>query len=520
MELTKKQMYQSRMGKKISDQFMMDEDYNVPDTKSDIARIVLGVGDVQIDGVKRVESYLYVTGQLCFQILYATDQEEPRLTSLEGKMPFEEMVYTEEEGEKEFYVTNARVEFNATMIHSRKLNIKAMMDLEVRSDELVNEEMTTDIEDDDQIFKKQKPMQLLQLHTSKKDTYRIKEEINIPGTKENIGQVLWCDISSRRLDTRLEDDVLQLQGELQVFCFYESQDGKLDWVEQAVPYEGRVECGGADSSMYHHAMADLNDANADIRTDEDGEMRVLGIEGTLELRIAIYREESTELLEDVYSLEKSCNLEIKDASYEELIMQNHSKCKVGEQLSLPEIKDDILQICHSSGTMQIENKEIVANGIMVEGILHLCFLYVKENDQIPFDTWQGMIPFSYVIESNETCSNMNFDIASSLEQLSITLLGGDEIEVKAVLAFHSFFRRLVEAKVITDISFEPMALEELEKRPGVVGYIVKDGDDLWSLAKRYNTTIDSIMDVNEISDENNIRTGDKILIFKENMSIL
>ena len=62
-------------------------------------------------------------------------------------------------------------------------------------------------------------------------------------------------------------------------------------------------------------------------------------------------------------------------------------------------------------------------------------------------------------------------------------------------------------------------MKELEKRPGVIGYIVKEGDELWSLAKRYNTTMEGIAEVNDLSDEK-LKTGERILIFKENMSIL
>ena len=51
-----------------------------------------------------------------------------------------------------------------------------------------------------------------------KDTYRIKEQLTISGTKESIGNILWKEVLSRRLDTRLEADTLKLQGELLVFC--------------------------------------------------------------------------------------------------------------------------------------------------------------------------------------------------------------------------------------------------------------------------------------------------------------
>lgn len=91
--------------------------------------------------------------------------------------------------------------------------------------------------------------------------------------------------------------------------------------------------------------------------------------------------------------------------------------------------------------------------------------------------------------------------------------------MKAVTAFHSFIRRPVTKKVITQISMEPLQMEEISKRPGIIGYMVREGDELWDLAKRYSTTVDSIKEVNSLTDHG-IKEGDKILIFKENMSIL
>lgn len=271
--------------------------------------------------------------------------------------------------------------------------------------------------------------------------------------------------------------------------------------------------------MYHQIYPELADVNIDIRMDEDGEMRLLGVEATLEMRLIVYEEENEDVLEDVYSLEQKCIPRITEETFEKLLMQNHSKCKVIEQLSLPEIKDSMLQVCHSSGKIQLERTEIVDGGIQIEGVLHISFLYVKADDVIPFDTWQGMVPFSYLLESNETSSDMTYDLTYAVEQLSIGLLGSDEIEVKAVLAFNSFLKQPVRISNIEEVDFEPVDMEEMERRPGIVGYIVRDGDLLWDLAKRYSTTVEGIMEVNGLESEQ-VKPGDKILIFKENMSIL
>ena len=334
-----------------------------------------------------------------------------------------------------------------------------------------------------------------------------------------MSMMLWSDIANRRLDTRLAVDELQLTGELLVFCFYESPDGKIDWVEQAIPYQGRVDCYGVDDTMYHHVQANLEDVHADMRVDEDGEMRIIGIEGTLKLYIEIYEEEKMDVLEDVYSLEKNYIPKMEEVSYEQLVLQNQSKCKVMERLSIPELRNEVLQICHSSGTIRIDRMDKREDGIYVEGALYIRFLYVKANDDMPFDTWQGVVPFSYLIECANMTDNIKYHISSTLEQLSITLQGGDEIEVKAVLVFCGFFKRLEQTEMIQDIMVESLNMEEIEKRPSIVGYIVKEGDDLWSLAKRYATSMEAIREVNGVTEEK-LKPGDRLLIFKENMSIL
>ena len=114
---------------------------------------------------------------------------------------------------------------------------------------------------------------------------------------------------------------------------------------------------------------------------------------------------------------------------------------------------------------------------------------------------------------------MVYVLTSAVEQLSIGLLGSDEIEIKAVLAFNSFLKKPVRIMNIEEVEFAPIDMEEVERRPGITGYLVREGDALWDLAKRYSTTVEGIMEVNGL-EKDEIKPGDKILIFKENRSIL
>lgn len=519
MQIITKQIESNQVERRLTNQFMLDEDYNVPDSKNDVKKIIMSEGSVRIDEVQPVENYLKVKGVVNFEILYIAEGFEPTFSRLEGKTPFVEMVYVEDGADKRMDLKAARVEVSSHIVHSRKLRMKAMVELELEARCQQLEDIPTDVEAGGNVFKKQEQLNLLKLHTSKKDMYRIKEEITLPSTKESIGTMLWTDIVNSKMDTKMVVDELQISGELLCFCFYESPDGKMDWMEQQVPYQGRIECYGVDETMFHHVQANLEEVHADVRVDEDGEMRVIGIEGTLQLTIIIYEEEEMEVLEDMYSLEHRLELETKDVEYEQLVLQNNSKCKITERLSIPELKNEILQICHSNGKVQIDRTVMQDTGLLVEGALFINFMFVRANDDMPFDTWRGVVPFSHVIECGEIHEKLVFHLASTLEQLNVILQGGDEIEVKAALAFRVLFKKSERKEMICDMKVFPLSLEEIEKRPSIVGYIVKPGDTLWSLAKHYSTSIEAIKELNDVRDDK-LKAGDRLLIFKENMSIL
>jgi len=130
-----------------------------------------------------------------------------------------------------------------------------------------------------------------------------------------------------------------------------------------------------------------------------------------------------------------------------------------------------------------------------------------------------MIPFEHQIECKEMPEETVYNMEQHIEQLQITLVGSESVEIKGILTFDTFLRRPVKVWTMENVREEPLDLAQLEKRPSIVGHIVQSGEDLWQLAKQYMTTKEGIMEVNGMQNEN-VKEGDKLLIFKENMSIL
>ena len=61
----------------------------------------------------------------------------------------------------------------------------------------------------------------------------------------------------------------------------------------------------------------------------------------------------------------------------------------------------------------------------------------------------------------------------------------------------------------------PLDAAKMNNLPGMVVYMVKDGDNLWNIGKKYYVSVDSLKKMNGMeSDE--VKSGQKLLIVKSN----
>ena len=55
--------------------------------------------------------------------------------------------------------------------------------------------------------------------------------------------------------------------------------------------------------------------------------------------------------------------------------------------------------------------------------------------------------------------------------------------------------------------------KQLRTQPGMIGYIVKNGEKLWDIAKAHRVTMRQLMELNGLTDET-VHPKDKLMIVK------
>ena len=251
MELVKNNIHMNRQKGTAVSQITLDDDFIVPDTMDDVSSVLLGSGDIQIESSKIQGDKVLIRGKLMFCVLYR--RESGGLQALKGEIPFEETVNVPDLEERDYTQVSWNLEDLSTgMINSRKLNIKAVVVLEVRVESLYDAEAAVDVQTDDgQVELCRRNIDVAAIAVRRKDTYRIREELSFSANKPNMETILWREMKLRGTACRSGEGSMHLDGELMIFVIYggEGENTPVQWVEESIPFSGEVELPEASEQM-------------------------------------------------------------------------------------------------------------------------------------------------------------------------------------------------------------------------------------------------------------------------------
>ena len=459
MELVKKHIHMNRRRNSVMTQITLDDDFNVPDSMDDVEQMILDSGEIQIETVKNLGGRVTVGGKLNFRILYR--RPDGQLMTLAGSIPFEEQINVPELEETDYVQAGGELDdLHVGLINSRKLNVKALVTLTVQAETIFDVEAAADVTYDGDVETLKREITAAAIAVRRKDTFRVRENLTLSANKPDIDHLLWQDIRLRGVDTKPLDGRIHIDGELMVFAVYSGEDGQMpvQCLEESIPFSGEVELAESLEGMIPFITVRLVHKDLEVSPDADGEMRELTADAVMELDIRLYEEQQTELLSDLYALDREIVLDtfvLADEIYDQLVY-----------------------------------------------------------DGAPVSAASEVLPFHMIAEVQGLKEDCIYQTAPGLEQISAVMLGGDAVELKAVISVDVLILQPVCEPVILEVREEPLDKEKLKNMPGIVGYVVQPGDTLWKLARTFHTSVEEIMETNHLT-ESRIDPGDRLILVKK-----
>ena len=139
---------------------------------------------------------------------------------------------------------------------------------------------------------------------------------------------------------------------------------------------------------------------------------------------------------------------------------------------------------------------------------------MSPDDTEPMRSLTGAVPFSHMVEADNINEDCVYEMTPGIEQLNTVMMGNDQVEVRGIVSLDALVLSKVEEPMIISAQEQPLQEEKIEAMPGIVGYIVKKGDTLWDVAKKFYTTQEAVMKANNLPSTD-LKPGQRILLVKK-----
>lgn len=515
MELVKRNIHMDCLKCKASTQIALEDDINISDSRPDALKLIMDRGNVVIEEVRVTDDHVGVKGKLNFGILYLAEGKTADVAAMEGSIPFEEQLYMDgvQSGDN-VNVTWGIEDLTIGLINSRKFSVQSVLLIKAVCEEIRDEETAMELSGSEPVEYRKKTMDIASMAIRKKDIFRIKDEVEIPGSFPNILSLIWWEIEPSEVEFKLVEDKINLQGEVRAFFLYrgEGEDGEICHYETTMPFSGSLDCNGAREGMIPEIRYVAEGREVAMRPDLDGEERIITFELCLNLDICAYEEEQIDILADVYGVVQEAAVSEREASFRKLVGRSNGKMKLAGHFDAQE-GEQIVKVLHTSAGVQINGTSIAEGGIMAEGLLNLQILYESANEDARYGMIRGSIPFQYVLEAENVDESCHYPLQTNVEQITVSVIDGSEVDVKCVLFFHTNVFREWKERIVESIHLSELDNEKIASLPGIAVYAVREGESLWDIGKRYYVPVSVLRQINELATDE-VKPGDRILVVK------
>lgn len=515
MELIKKNIHMEHSQNLASMQISLEEDQNISDQKPDAFQVICKKADVKIGECKVQDESVWVRGVLAYRVLYLTDETEKRLCNMEGEIPFEEKIYINQACmNDEVRVVAHTDDMMIRLINSRKMNIRCIVAVSVMCDTLYDEEVVVDVENPTACEILKKSLNITTIVRDTRDIYRIKEEFPVPDGYPNIYSLLWKNIRIDGLDFVPMDGRIGIQGEWTAFCMYEGEEEETEprYFEVSRAFDGTVEMPECRDDMVLSVDWEAEQAQIEVRSDYDGEERLIGLDMELKLFIKLHKNEELTVVADAYGLQEMLEPVMKESAYKHMVKKESGKIKAGDTWENRENPEQMMQILHVHGYIVDEKNTIGDNQVILAGVVHVDALCKIEDESEPYRSISLDLPYMQNIAVSQISKDSPFYVKVCIEQLHAAMQG-NKMDVRATLGYClNVYRKASEPMLV---GLEKTVENGREKALPVMSvYYAKDSELLWDVCKKYRVSLNSVKEINQINTDV-LCSGDKILIAKE-----
>ena len=447
-------------------------DYVLPDYYPDIFRILRctlrpGIVSCNISGDK-----LILDGVICITALYLS--EGGGMECVEHRYSYSKTVDLPKSADNGTVTVEPKVDYTTCRaVSGRRIDVRGAVSFRIKVENITPFEIITDIEGCNIQTRKNKVSCTRKLTAGKQ--FVVREDIGVSGIDGTVKAVVSCDATAVVNDCKIIADKVVLKGEAKLKALYlvGSDNGTyLQTMEAEIPLSQIVDMQGIDERHTCYALFRVLSCALTVKSADDDASGVFGCELTIGSQITATLEESIYPVTDMYSTSY-------ESSYTTSALKTESDHRfISRTLNIKQLIE-----CENGRFFSMNTGSLSFTALILQSSLPLTL-------SSPFDVSEqlGMVTDGCVIQPVVNISSVSYSITD------------DGIEIRCSLLMQGCMYVCGTSQIIKQIELNENAEKQKCDDYSLKLYFADENEDVWNIAKRYNTSAAAIESENEVTD--------------------
>lgn len=519
VELIKKPITLDEMTKKESVQVIKERDLIVPDGKPDMQSVVQLDGKINMDQIDVTQDRIMYRGTVDLCILYRAVNNPKCIYTMKGNIPIEDFVIMEGVNKDQRVDFDYEIEhISYSILNERKLNVKVIMQVDVKATGCKETTVITEVKAEGPVETKETQIEIVSLGNEKEEKVIVKEDLTVAQNKPCIGEIIKSNLQIKEDQVKRTETEIKFNGMVEVATMYKvsGNDDEIEIVTHRIPFEGSIENIKGEDEVFWDCALSVVPSYMQVAPDYDGEDRVIECECIVTANYNTYDKNSYDTVSDIYCPGKNVTTKEKSLNYMNLADKVAVTMPKKESIAIEERPDDTVEVFSVDVKPTVEEKTIENGKLTLKGMLEITTVFlIKGEETNTIDTAVNIVPFMQEIDINKVPAKAYIVPSVKAKDVNVYAQTKRELVIEYLLESMAEIYGQDMLNVLEEIDIEDMTKEQLDNYPSMTVYQVKKGDTLWSLAKRFNTTVKDIEEINDIDAPENLREGQKIIILKK-----
>lgn len=504
IETTRENVCVNHLVEQKCETVIVEGDSIIPDIKPDIINAINTNGIVCVYKKELSEGKVRLDGCVNTYLMYLADCEGSNVRSININLDFTQIIDIDKAMPNMDLETNVKIKnIECKVINGRKVGIKAFLEISVKITEKEDIDIICNVNSKGiQMLNKSVEINSL---VGRGNTKVFAKDTVVIDNIDNLSEIMKADLNIVNKDIKISYNKILTKSELNVKIMYLTDDNRINSKETTIPVMGFIDIENVTEENLCNTQYEIKNV---IIKPNNVEEHSIYVEAEIEIYCEVFKNQEINVIQDLYNPLSNVVFTQKQIRVMQKIETNQNTCNIREKQIIPEIGSK--KIYDVEASTELIKQTLLNDKIMYEGEVKLNYIY---DDESGISSKQTSIPFNFNVDFIGVNVNSSIETNMEITTQDFVVTGDGSIEAKIDILFNTALSKSTEINIIDDI------VEEENRNINtcsLVIYYVKSGDTMWKIAKKFGSTVEELVRINGIENENKLDIGQQLFIPRYN----